>query len=218
MKKKIAIIEDDIAINDGIALALGDSKYDFFHFYKLKDVENAEMMDLIILDINLPDGNGLDFLRKLRKTSQVPILVLTANDTEMDEVTGLQLGANDYVKKPFSLMVLRLRVEKLLDRNKSNKVFENQMFYFDFENMIFRKKGQSVELSKNEIRLLHFLLDNEGKILARERLIDYVWQNQEFVDENALSVTIKRLRDKLESKEEKYIQTVYGIGYMWKWL
>lgn len=217
MKKKIAIIEDDVSINDGIALALGNSKYDFFHFYKMKDIDNSEEMDLIILDINLPDGNGLDFLRKLRKTSQVPVLVLTANDTEMDEVTGLQLGADDYVTKPFSLMVLRLRVEKLLGRNKSNKVFENQMLYFDFENMIFQKKGQNVELSKNEIRLLHFFLENDGIILARERLIDYVWQNQEFVDENALSVTIKRLRDKLESKEEKYIQTVYGIGYMWKW-
>ncbi|WP_310601996.1 response regulator transcription factor [Anaerosporobacter sp.] len=216
MKKHIAIIEDDISINNGIALAIGKDEYQFSSFCKLKDVKDLEKMDLVILDINLPDGNGLDFLREFRRTSQVPVLILTANDTEMDEVTGLQLGADDYVTKPFSLMVLRLRVEKLLNRSKQHKVYENNALYFDFKDMIFRKSGQEIELSKTEMRLLHFLVENEGLTVTRDRLLDYVWQNQEFVDENALSVTIKRLRDKLETKEEKYIHTVYGVGYVWK--
>ena len=100
MKKRIVIIEDDPAINHGIELTLGKEQYEFISHFRLSEVKNPESADLIILDLNLPDGNGLDFLKELRKTSQVPVLVLTAKDTELDEVTGLSLGADDYVTKP----------------------------------------------------------------------------------------------------------------------
>lgn len=218
MKKKIMIIEDDPAINHGIELTLGNEQYEFFNCLCFADVENqkAAASDLIILDLNLPDGNGLEFLRELRKTSQVPVLILTANDTELDEVTGLSIGADDYVTKPFSLMALRLRVQKLLQRSKTAPSFSKNGLSFDFDELHFIKDGMEIELSKTEIRLLKCFVENEGVTLTRERLIDYVWQNQQYVDENALTVCVKRLRDKIEDSDEKLIHTVYGIGYVFR--
>lgn len=222
MKKVIYIIEDDISINHGIELTLG-TEYEYKHFYSLKEIEKIELADLIILDINLPDGNGFEYLKKLRETYDTPVLILTANDTEVDEVTGLSLGANDYVTKPFSLMALRLRVKNLLSVKNTmtsemiNTFYQKRDLYFDFDHLIFKKRGMEIELSKTEIRLLKYFTQNEGITLPREKLIDYVWQNQQFVDENALTVTVKRLRDKIEDKEEKIIHTVYGIGYVFKW-
>lgn len=213
---KIAIIEDDIGLNRGIALALQRDGYQFYSFYSLAEAQSIEDMDLVILDINLPDGNGLDYLRQLRRHSQVPVLILTANDSEMDEVTGLELGAQDYMTKPFSLMVLRVRVEKILQKNAAFSVYTLGELSLDFARMDFTRAGEKVELSKTEQRLLYILVENAGQTLSRERLLDYVWQDAEFVDENALSVAVKRLRDKLETGEHKYIHTVYGIGYVWR--
>lgn len=220
MKKQIAIIEDDISINQGIALILGTEEYDFHQFYSLGEIKDIQKMDLVVLDVNLPDGNGLEYLKTFRMNYKTPVLMLTANDTEMDEVMGLQLGADDYVTKPFSLMVLRLRVQKLLERKSETvtaSVYERDCLYLDFDQLIIKKNNAEVELSKTELRLLRCFVENEGITLSRDRLIDYVWQNQEFVEENALSVTIKRLRDKIEDDQHRFIQTVYGIGYVWKW-
>ncbi|MGT2832295.1 response regulator transcription factor [Streptococcus halotolerans] len=216
MKKKIYIIEDDKSINRGIELTLGKEKYDFVNFYNLSEIQDINSADLIILDINLPDGNGLDFLKEYRKTSSKPVLILTANDTEIVEVEGLESGADDYVTKPFSLMVLRLRIEKLLARNKEVVSYNDHGLSLDFNSFEFRCNESELELSKTEIRLLKYLVENENTILSREKLIDHVWQNQLYVDENALSVTIKRLRDKIETSETKLIHTVYGIGYVFK--
>ena len=132
--KIITIIEDDIALNNGIALALKNADYSFRQLYKLSDFKSDEPTDLIILDINLPDGNGFDFLRKLRQISDTPVIILTANDLETDEVTGLELGADDYITKPFSLMVLRARIDKVLKKANSsaNNVYTDDTYYFDF--------------------------------------------------------------------------------------
>lgn len=216
MKKRIIIIEDDPSINHGIELSLGSNLYEFSSFFCLKDVKDPASADLIILDVNLPDGSGFDFLRELRKTSQVPVLILTANDTELDEVTGLSLGADDYVTKPFSLMALRLRVEKLIGRSASTFAYDKNGLSLDFDGLRFLKNGNEIELSKTEIRLLRCFTENEGVTLSRDKLIDYVWQNEQFVDESALTVSVKRLRDKIEGKNEKLIHTVYGIGYVFK--
>ncbi len=213
---EIAIIEDDIGLNRGIVLALQKEGYEFHPYYTLGEAKNIEQMDLVILDINLPDGNGLDYLRRLRERSQVPVLILTANDSEMDEVSGLELGAQDYMTKPFSLMVLRVRVEKILKQSAGRKIYTAGELQFDFAAMEFRRGSSRVELSRTEQRLLYILVENAGQTIGRERLLDYVWQDAQFVDANALSVTIKRLRDKLETAECKYIHTVYGIGYTWQ--
>jgi DNA-binding response OmpR family regulator len=217
LKKNIMIIEDDESLNRGIELILGSADYLFKHCYRLSEADGIDGTDLIILDLNLPDGNGLDFLKSLRKRSRVPVLILTANDAEMDEVMGLELGADDYMTKPFSLMVLRLRVQKLLEKKKVSHVYVRETLYLDFDHLIFKKENFSIELSKTELRLLRYFVENEGITLSREQLLDYVWQNQAFIDENALSVTIKRLRDKVEDHHHKFIRTVYGIGYVWKW-
>lgn len=209
---KILIVEDDCVLNNGIALSL--TNYEILQAFSLEEAEckyNADI-DLIILDVNLPDGSGIDFCKKLRAYSHVPIIMLTANDMEIDIVTGLESGADDYITKPFSLAVLRARVNAVTRRKREdNTAFKYRNFSFDFENMTFSYDGTLVELSKTEQRLLKALTQNIGKTVSRETLIDRVWPDgAEFVEENALSVCIKRLRCKLPGLP---IKTVYGIGY-----
>lgn len=219
---KILIVEDDRKLNDGIALALRGDRYTFSQCRTIADARNVmaqEDISLMLLDVNLPDGNGIDFVREVRAYSQVPILLITVNNMELDIVTGLEAGANDYITKPFSLMVLRARVSVWL-RGKSGQTdhFRIDSFDFDFGMMEFRRDGRLVELSKTEQRLLRVLCENRGATVKRSVLIDRVWQGDgEYVDEHALTVTIKRLRDKLEldSANPDYIRTVYGIGYTW---
>ncbi len=220
---EILIIEDDEKLNNGIRLALKNESYSFSQCRTLKDareVLRAREVALILLDVNLPDGNGIDFVREVREKCQTPVLLITVNNMELDIVTGLEAGANDYITKPFSLMVLRARVAVWLrqreERTKSRIQIDG--FDFDFERMEFYRDGQAVELSKTEQRLLRLLCENRGATLKRSYLIDSVWQGEtEFVDEHALTVAVKRLRDKLEtdSGNPDYIKTVYGIGYTW---
>lgn len=215
---KILIAEDDTALNNGIALSF--KEHEIVQVYTLQQAREAwdSSVELIILDINLPDGSGLDFCREVRGVSDVPVIFLTANDMELDIVTGLELGADDYITKPFSLMVLRARVNAALRRadaaGSRNDIYEKDGFMFDFDRTIFEAGGQRVELSRTEQRLLRVLTSNIGITLSREKLIDAVWQtDQQFVDGNALSVTMKRLREKLPGIP---VRTVYGIGYVWE--
>ncbi len=212
---KILIIEDDKALNTGIALSLGnDVILQAFCLAEARNLSDSSV-DLIILDINLPDGSGLDFCRELRQTSSLPIIFLTANDMEIDIVTGLETGADDYITKPFSLAVLRARVNAVLRRRQTdNAVFRTDRYEFDFDNMKFLVDSTPVELSKTEQRLLKIFVQNPGRTLPREMLLDRVWtDNAEFVEENALSVAVKRLRQKITSVP---IRSVYGIGYVWE--
>ena len=220
--QSILIIEDDKKLNDGICLALKNPSLSFFQCRTLADARqilDKQEISLILLDINLPDGNGIDFVKELRKYCTIPILLITVNNMELDIVTGLEAGANDYITKPFSLMVLRARVAVWL-REKGGQAnhYSIDDFDFNFEKMEFRRSGILIELSKTEQRLLKILCDNKGTILKRDYLIDTIWQGDtEYVDEHALTVTVKRLRDKLEkdAKNPLYIKTVYGIGYTW---
>lgn len=221
--KHIGIVEDDRGLNSGIVLALKTNEYDFIQAYSLAEAKEMDMdsLDLLILDVNLPDGNGFEFLQTIKNRYDLPVIMLTANDTEMDEVRALQIGADDYITKPFSLMVLRARIDTVLKRigKKGQLVYENEVFRFDFDKLIFSKNERKVELSRTEQKLLKVLVENHGRKLTRNMLMDAVWSDEaEFVDENALSVSIKRLRDKLEENPAKpeYIQTVYGIGYIWR--
>ncbi|MED4959377.1 response regulator transcription factor [Paenibacillus macerans] len=219
----ILIVEDDMSLNKGIALTLAQDGISIEQAYDLAGAERrlaAGGVDLIVLDVNLPDGSGLDFCEKVRAGSRVPIIFLTANDMESDIVMGFELGGDDYITKPFSLMVLRSRVMAVLRRcdfGQEDKA-EIPPFLFDFGRMDYRKQGQSISLSITEQKLLKTLVANRGQILTREQLMDAVWLREaEFVDENALTVTIKRLRAKIEDDPSapKYIKTVYGLGYMW---
>ncbi|MDO4941559.1 MAG: response regulator transcription factor [Lachnospiraceae bacterium] len=222
MNKQLLIIEDDKKLNDGMKLALKADEHDFVQCRQIAEARKylkKHQVDLILLDVNLPDGNGIDFVREIRRTSLVPIILITVNNMELDIVTGLEAGANDYITKPFSLMVLRARAAvQLRGTHQNTRIFIQGKLRFDFDKMEFAKGEQMIELSKTEQRLLRLLCENKGATLKRSYLIDQVWQGDtEYVDEHALTVTIKRLRDKLEldPKNPKYIKTVYGIGYMW---
>ena len=220
----IQIIEDDRALSEGIALALKEPSLDFVQSMTVQAAKEAFekcMPELLILDVNLPDGSGYDYLKWVRERSQIPVLVLTANDMEMDEVMGLTLGADDYMAKPFSLAVLRARIQALMRRGRSQSsyVYEEDGLFFDFGSLVFTREGQPLSLSVNEQKLLRLFVENRGRVLTRNILIDRLWSDGgEYVDENALSVTVNRLRSKLEDKRDdiSYIKTIYGQGYMWK--
>lgn len=220
---RILLIEDDKALNRGIVLALKTAENTIEGCYSLADaiicIEKNDY-DLVILDVNLPDGNGLDFLTELKQKSITPIILLTANDLETDIVAGLELGADDYITKPFSLMVLRARVNNQLRKLQSGDlVYRDRRFNFDFKKMLFYVDDKQIDLSLTEQKLLRVFVNHKGQNLLREQLIESVWsQDATFVEENALSVTVKRLRDKLEKdpKSPTGIKTLYGIGYKWE--
>lgn len=226
---KILIVEDDAGLNQGIALALAEKDVEFSSALTLDQARTlwkAQSADMVLLDVNLPDGSGYELLKEIRRTSQIPVLMLTANDLEIDEVTGFSLGADDYITKPFSLMVLRARVERMRMRmeegrerfgdRKTRYVEGPYAFYFD--EMKYFADGEEVTLSKTEQKLLRSFVEHSGQTLTREHLVDVLWTGDlRYVDENSLSVAVNRLRKKLEVKEEKCpIQTVYGLGYVWE--
>ncbi|MGN0394161.1 MAG: response regulator transcription factor [Coprococcus sp.] len=219
--EQLLIVEDDIGLNQGLCKALKAENRKVFSCPNIKSAREQLLcgnVSLLILDINLPDGSGLDLLREIKETTpDLPVILLTANDTDMDIVCGLELGADDYITKPFSLSVLRARVNTQL--RKYNAVIKESVvridrFVFDFANLCFFVNEEKVELSKTEQKLLRLLVENRGTVMSRSTLVDRIWTDgAEYVDENALSVTVKRLRDKLNAQD--YIKTVYGIGYSW---
>lgn len=220
--EKLLLVEDDLALGEGVRLALQTEGRPVTLCRTLAQarqaLEGEGPFALAILDVNLPDGSGLTFLEEVR--GRLPVLLLTANDLETDIVAGLELGAEDYITKPFSLAVLRARVNAQLRRSGggAGEVVEVGDFTFDFARMEYRKAGRLVALSKTEQKLLKLLVQNRGTTLTRADLVDRVWTDgAAYVDENALSVTVKRLRDKLEDtpSKPKYLKTVYGVGYTW---
>lgn len=217
------LVEDDVSLSNGVKLALQSSDNTIIQCFSIKEAKQVDTsnVSLIVLDINLPDGNGLDYLQELKKTYNVPIIMLTANDMETDIVTGLELGADDYITKPFSLAVLRARVNARIRSIEAKEFvgYQSERFLFNFQKMLYIVLGEQIELSKTEQKLLRLLVENKGITLERSMLIDRIWTDgAEYVDENALSVVIKRLRDKIEEVPTKpqYIKTVYGIGYKWE--
>ena len=219
----ILIIEDDHALAEGLTRALSTDQIQVSSCATLREANKllaGQSYDLVILDINLPDGNGFDFLKEIKEVYACSIVMLTANDLESDIVAGLEQGADDYITKPFSLAILRARVGAQLRKKEagtahvisSRHIIGN--YCFDFNRMEFSHAGEPIMLSRTEQKLLRILVENAGITLTRDRLMEAVWTNDaEFVDENALSVTVKRLRDKLNAGEQ--IKTVYGIGYVW---
>ena len=232
----ILIVEDDVSLAEGLCRALSSAEIQAESCGTLAEAKirldewEQETMPLLILDVNLPDGNGFDFLKMAKESYSIHVIMLTANDMELDIVAGLEQGADDYITKPFSLAVLRARVAAQLRRqcaldSKAHSAMgitaENDMYVinrrykFDFHRMQFLVDGEAVELSKTEQKLLRYFVENQGITLSRDMLIDRIWSDgAEFVDENALSVAVKRLRDKLSAQD--HIKTVYGVGYVWK--
>ncbi|VYU64795.1 response regulator [Clostridium tertium] len=218
---RILIVEDDKILNKGVAFALKKEGYEVVSAYSKnegKQIILKDKIDFLLLDINLPDGNGLDLCREVRDRANIPIVFFTANDTEEDMVKGFETGCDDYIAKPFSVELLRHKINAILKRNKmvNKNLFEYNGLRIDFDRMSVDILGNEVSLTATEYKLLELLAINKGKVVTKEILLEKLWDNNgNFVDENTLSVNIRRLRKKIEedSKNPKYIITVFGIGY-----
>lgn len=195
--KSILIVEDDKNLNKGLMLALKDNYRTFTADSIQGALEHVNKSDLIILDMNLPDGDGLDLIEQVRKHNDQPIIVLSARNMEMDIVTAIQMGADDYITKPFSLGILLAKIERILERTdlKRNNQFTFGEMKFDFNRGEYTVKAERVHLTITEEKILYYLIQARGDIVTREMLLDKIWStNESFIDENTLSVNVNRLR------------------------
>lgn len=220
----ILLVEDDSSLNRGISFKLTKEGYTVFNAKNLseaKDIFNKNPIELILLDVGLPDGNGFDFCSEVRKKSSVLIIFLTACDQEVDIVTGLDMGADDYIVKPFSLMVLMSKINALLRRNsieKSSLQYTSGDIVFSPSDMKIYKSNSEIILTKTEFKLIKYLILNSKKIVTKEQLLNELWDlDGDFIEENTLAVNIRRLREKIEDDPSKprYIKNIRGIGYTW---
>lgn len=222
---KVLVIEDDQGLRQGIAFSLSQEGYQVLQAqngkegYRLFLQENPQG---ILLDLNLPDMDGNDLCRKIRATSQVPILMLTARDMETDEIMGLSQGADDYMTKPFSIAVLKLRLAKLLGRNREKEgsyILRSGDITLDPELIKVWKGNREMECSVTEYKILKYFLENKNQVLTQNQILEAVWDLEgKFVNSNTLQVNIGRLRKKIEEdpSSPRYIKTIRGIGYIWE--
>ncbi|GKV67355.1 MULTISPECIES: response regulator transcription factor [unclassified Sporosarcina] len=218
---KIVIIEDTEKIREELKTFLIRYGYEAAapeNFENIIHDTLTEEPDLILLDINLPIFDGYYICREIRKTSDVPIIVVTSRDNEMDELMSMNLGADDFITKPFNTQILLARIGTIL-RRVSGSSLRDSIFYNDLKlnlsNGSVMYNGMTAELTKNELKILSCMIKNKGKIVSRDDLMDFMWNSDVFVDDNNLSVNITRLRKKLEGVGMKEnIETRRGLGYI----
>lgn len=216
---KIAMIEDDNTISFAVQTFLKryDMETEVFGNLTMTEKIDFNKFDLIILDVNFPDGSGFDYLKWLREYSDIPVIMLTVKNTDENILKGFEFGADEYITKPFSLPILKARIDNLFRRKntKSTDIVFGDL-NLNLKSMTACLSGDNLELSKQEFSVLEILLENRGANVIRKRIIDSVWGYDLYeVNDNTLTVTIKRLRYKL-GDYGKYIKTVRGIGYMWE--
>lgn len=219
----ILLLEDDESLNNGICLKLRKEGYEVisaFGVTEAKKLFECHPVELIISDITMNDGDGLGFCREVRKKSNVFILFLTALDQEIDIVNGYDAGADDYITKPFSLMVLISKVNAFMRRveRPAADLLSSSDITVSKTEMKAYKDGSELLLSKKELQLLLYFMEHGGQILSREQVLEAVWDmDGQFVDENTVAVNISRLKGKLQSgnTKEDYIKNVRGLGYIW---
>ena len=222
--QKILIIEDDEKIRDELESFLNKHGYNAKALINLDNVVEdilKEKADLILLDINLPYMDGEYVCKEVRKTSNVPIIMVTSRDSEIDELISLNYGADQYVTKPYNIQILLAKIIGLLKRNQNAGINQDKIdckeFILNRSKSIIEKDDLKVELTKNEISILYFLILHRGNIVPREEIIEYLWESEAFIDDNTLTVNMKRLRGKLEEVGlEDIIETKRGQGYMLK--
>lgn len=221
--KKILIVEDDKDLSRGLAYALAQDGYRPRCAFTLAQAEAIlrEAPDLLLLDVRLPDGSGVDFCRQCRRHSALPIIMLTACDMETDEVCGLLAGADDYITKPFSLAVLRVRMEALLRRQlwDGGAALRSGPLRLDTAACRLFRGEEEIVLSATEYRLLSYLMRNDRRVLTKEQILSALWDSEgSYIDENTVAVNISRLRAKLEEdpKHPRWLKTVHGLGYVWQ--
>ena len=219
---KILIVEDDKKLRDELKIFLERHGYEVFLLEKfdnsIEDILGYKA-DLILLDINLPNADGEYICREIRKVSNISIIIVTSRDSELDELLSINNGADQYITKPYNIQILLAK--RLLKRSYSGKVSEDKIdcgkFVLNRSKSIIEKDGKIVELTKNEFKILHYLVLNKEKIVSRNEIMDYLWESENFIDDNTLTVNIKRLRNKLEEIGlNDVIETKRGQGYILK--
>lgn len=222
---KVLIIEDDQGLRQGIAFSLAQEGYEVLQAQNGKEGYRLFLQEApqgILLDLNLPDMDGNGLCRKIRESSQVPILMLTARDMETDEIMGLSSGADDYMTKPFSVAVLKLRLEKLLGRKgekAKSHILSSGDIVMDTDLIKVWKAQQEMECSVTEFKILKYFLENKNQVLTQNQVLEAVWDREgKFVNPNTLQVNIGRLRKKIEEdpSRPRFIKTIHGIGYIWE--
>ena len=225
MSYTILIVEDDEGLNRGISLKLRKENYTVLSAADIREAHShfqIHHIDLIICDITLPDGSGLDFCTDIRKNSRVLFLFLTALDTELDIINGYDAGADDYVTKPFNLMILISKVRAMLGRldrrTESEKILSSGDIKAYLDEMRLTKSGCAVTLSPTEWKLLLSLMEHPRRILSKRQLLEAIWDSGgQYVDDNTVAVNIRRLREKIEDDPSNpvYLRNVRGMGYIW---
>ncbi len=221
---KILIIEDDEKLRKELEIFLNKNGYEATSLENFENpVKDAIEInpDLILLDINLPNIDGEYILKEIRKVSNVPIIMITSKDNELDELISLNYGADQYVTKPFNLQILLAKIAGLLRRSKLTDTNQNKIdcqdFILNVSKSMLEKGNTQIELTKNELKILYFLVSKRGQIVSREEIINYLWESESFIDDNTLTVNMKRLRTKLEEVElQDLIETRRGQGYILK--
>lgn len=219
---KILIVEDDEKLREELKIFLDRNGYDTVILDKFDNpVEDILKINpnLVLLDINLPYFDGEYICKELRKKSNVPIIMLTSRDNEIDELISLNYGADQYVTKPYNIQILLAKINGLLKRSKNSDATQTLIdckeFVLDISKSIIENGNNKIELTKNELKILHYLVMNRGKIVSRDEIMDYLWDSESFIDDNTLTVNIKRLRVKLEELGVKdIIETKRGQGYI----
>ncbi|MDU7337602.1 MAG: response regulator transcription factor [Clostridium sp.] len=220
--KRILVVEDDVMLNSGLCYNL---ELDAYKAVPAHDVAAAlekiknETFDLLILDVNLPDGDGFELCKKIRATRDITVIFLTARDLEVDVMKGFDLGADDYITKPFNINIFRKKVAAVLKRSgepASQKHYLCGDLVLDFDRLTATIKDEPVVFTPTEYKILKIFTSNPNALLTRQVLLEKLYDvDANFVDEHALTVNINRLRNKIETGDRKYIKTVYGMGYLW---
>ena len=219
---KILIVEDDEKLRKELEIFLNKNGY------KTKILENFsntiedilnENADLVLLDINLPNFDGEYILKEIRRVSEVPIIIITSRDSEMDELLSMNYGADHYVTKPFNIQILLAKIASVLRRSTALETSSNKIncheFILNISKSLIEKDDKKIELTKNELKILHFLVQRRGKIVSREEIMEYLWDSESFIDDNTLTVNMTRLRNKLDELGLKeLITTKRGQGYI----
>ena len=221
----ITIVEDSDIIREELKKLLSKYGYNIntpTNFENIIEEVHSSKPDLILLDINLPYFDGYHICREIRKTSKVPIIIVTSRNSDMDELMSMNLGADDFVTKPYNTQILLVRIEALLRRTYGREEQSNKLTYKNFEldlsKGILISGDKKLEITKNEIKILSYLIEHKGEIVSREDLMEHLWNSDYYVDDNTLSVNVTRIRKKLQELGiENVIETRRGLGYIMPW-
>lgn len=219
--QRILVVEDDWELNKNICYMLKKEGYEVLEAHSIveaKEIYAKNQIQLILLDVNLPDGDGFTFCNWVKAKNKAPVIFLTARDLEEDALKGYTLGAEDYVVKPFSMKILIKRIDVVLKHNRvrATQVFSDDFLQIDFIKAKVEVKGKDCPVTPTEIRLLKTFIENRGRMLTYEILLEQLWENEgQFVDKHTLAVNVSRLRGKIEDEKHRYILNVYGMGYQW---